>query len=63
MSKKILNSIGGMGVNIKERAAVLTIKQYREHRQVNRVSWAIKTDFSKCKDVQPRGKRRTKLWP
>ena len=63
MSKKILNSIGGNGVNIKERAAALTVKQYREHRQANRVSWAIKTDFSKCKDVQPRRKCRTMLWP
>ena len=63
MPRKILNTVRGSGRNINERAGQLIVKQYREHQRANRVSYAIKTDFSMCEDVKPRWAHRTMLWP
>ena len=63
MPRKTLNTVRGSGRNINERAAQLIVKEYREHQRANRVSYAIKTDFSKCEDVKPRWAHRTMLWP
>lgn len=63
--KKILNTVRGCGANTTERAAKLTVRQCREHRRANRVSWVIKTDYSVLDDLHDEVRRahRTMLWP
>lgn len=65
---RIYNFLRGSGENTKERGILLTMRQCREHRKRNRISWVIKTDLSKAKtkaecDKESQPVIRTMLWP
>lgn len=67
---RIYNFLRGSGENTKERGILLTLRQCREHRQKNRISWVIKTDLSKAKaddgiehNKDEQSSIRTMLWP
>lgn len=66
MSKKILNTIRGSGANITERASKLIVRQCREERRANRISYCIITrtpsQSELTRDVVRR-QNRTMLWP
>lgn len=66
MSNKILNTVRGNGSNVIERAGRVTVKQCRERRQANRVSYCIITpplSQSETKSESARYRNRTILWP
>lgn len=60
---KILNSIRGSGANITERAAKITMRQYRNRNQSKSASTVIRTEFHDNLKDAGRSKHRTLLWP
>lgn len=66
MSKRIFNTVRGSGENTKERAIQLTMRQCREHRQANRISYCITTRIPSSSEATrevAKSQIRTMLWP